>query len=119
MPIRPVLALAIALLLGGCVYARAPQPVYTYDPTDPGQRAVAGGVIGAGAGAAIGGLTGGGQGAAIGALAGGALGAAAGAATAEQRRPYDPYYGDPRYSYDPRYEAPYDPRYQGSYYPRY
>jgi hypothetical protein len=51
------------------------------DPYDPGQRAVGGGLIGAGAGAAIGGIAGGGRGAAIGALAGGATGAVAGAAT--------------------------------------
>ncbi len=48
-------------------------------PYDPGQRAVGGGLLGAGAGAAIGGLAGGGRGAAIGALGGGALGAGAGA----------------------------------------
>jgi hypothetical protein len=43
------------------------------NPYDPGQRAVGGGLLGAGAGAALGGLVGGGHGAAIGALAGGAL----------------------------------------------
>ncbi len=51
------------------------------DPYSPGQRAVGGGLLGAGAGAAIGGLAGGGHGAAIGALAGGGLGAVGGAAT--------------------------------------
>ena len=51
------------------------------NPYDPGQRAVGGGLLGAGAGAALGGIAGGGQGAAIGALAGGALGAAGGAVT--------------------------------------
>ena len=51
------------------------------NPYDPGQRAVGGGLLGAGAGAALGGIAGGGRGAAIGALAGGALGAAGGAAT--------------------------------------
>jgi len=51
------------------------------DPYDPGQRAVGGGLLGAGAGAALGGIAGGGRGAAIGALAGGGLGAAGGAAT--------------------------------------
>ena len=45
------------------------------DPYDPGQRAIAGGVFGAGTGAAIGGIAGGGRGAATGALIGGALGA--------------------------------------------
>ncbi len=51
------------------------------NPYDPGQRAVGGGLLGAGAGAALGGIAGGGRGAAIGALAGGVLGAAGGAAT--------------------------------------
>ena len=55
------------------------------DPYDPGQRAVGGGLLGAGAGAAIGGLAGGGHGAAIGALAGGGLGAVGGAATTPSR----------------------------------
>jgi hypothetical protein len=62
--------------------------VYAYNPYDPGQRAVAGGLVGAGAGAALGGIAGGGRGAAIGALAGGALGAAAGASTTPQTPPY-------------------------------
>ncbi len=51
------------------------------NPYDPGQRAVGGGLLGAGAGAAIGGIAGGGRGAAIGALTGGAVGAVTGAAT--------------------------------------
>lgn len=51
------------------------------NPYDPGQRAVGGGLLGAGAGAALGGIAGGGRGAAIGALAGGAIGAAGGVAT--------------------------------------
>jgi hypothetical protein len=51
------------------------------NPNDPGQRAVGGALIGAGAGAAIGGIAGGGGGAAIGALAGGAVGGATGYAT--------------------------------------
>ncbi len=55
------------------------------DPYSPGQRAVGGGLLGAGAGAAIGGLAGGGSGAGIGALAGGALGAVGGAATTPSR----------------------------------
>ncbi len=61
------------------------------DPYSPGQRAVGGGLIGAGAGAAIGGLAGGGRGAAAGALIGGAAGAVGGAATTPQR----PYYSAP------------------------
>jgi hypothetical protein len=70
-------ALGLALSLSACT-----------DPYDPGQRAVGGGLLGAGAGAAIGGLAGGGRGAAIGALSGGALGAVGGAATTPQRPPY-------------------------------
>ncbi|MBV9654049.1 MAG: hypothetical protein JOZ42_05755 [Acetobacteraceae bacterium] len=58
------------------------------DPYDPGQRALGGGLLGAGGGAAIGGLAGGGKGAAIGALGGGALGAGAGAVTTPQRPSY-------------------------------
>ena len=64
------IALLFALSLSACT-----------NPYDPGQRAVGGGLIGAGAGAAIGGAAGGGKGAAIGAASGGALGAVAGAAT--------------------------------------
>ena len=58
------------------------------DPYDPGQRALGGGLLGAGAGAALGGIAGGGQGAGIGALAGGALGAAGGAVTTPPRPAY-------------------------------
>ena len=72
-----VAALGLALGLGACT-----------DPYDPGQRAIGGGLLGAGAGAAIGGLAGGGRGAAIGALGGGALGAGAGAVTTPQRPAY-------------------------------
>jgi len=64
--------------------------VGVHDPYDPGQRAVGGGLIGAGAGAAIGGAAGGGTGAAIGAASGGALGAITGAATTP---PPPRYYG--------------------------
>ena len=60
------------------------------NPYDPGQRAVGGGLLGAGAGAAVGALAGGGRGAAIGALAGGALGAGTGYVTTPQ---------PPRYGY--------------------
>jgi osmotically inducible lipoprotein OsmB len=48
----------------------------------PGERAVGGGLLGAGAGALVGGALGGGRGAAVGAVVGGATGAVAGAATA-------------------------------------
>jgi len=73
------IALALALGLSACT-----------NPYDPGQRAVGGGLIGAGAGAAIGGAAGGGTGAAIGAASGGALGAITGAATTP---PPPRYYG--------------------------
>ena len=72
-----VAALSLALGLGACT-----------DPYSPGQRAVGGGLIGAGTGAAVGAIAGGGNGAAIGALAGGALGAGAGAATTPRRPAY-------------------------------
>ena len=76
-------ALAMTLALSACT-----------DPYDPGQRAVGGGLLGAGAGAAIGGLAGGGRGAAAGALIGGAVGAVGGAATTPQRPP-PAYYAPP------------------------
>lgn len=69
-PIITAFGLSALLALGAC-----------NNPYDPGQRALGGGLIGAGAGAAIGGIAGGGRGAAIGALSGGALGAATGALT--------------------------------------
>jgi hypothetical protein len=65
------------------------------NPYDPGQRAVGGGLIGAGTGAAIGGIAGDGRGAAIGALAGGAVGAVAGAATTPPPPPPPGYYAPP------------------------
>jgi hypothetical protein len=70
------------------------------NPYDPGQRAVGGGLLGAGAGAAIGGLAGGGKGAAIGALGGGALGAAGGAVTTPTP-PQQTYYSTPPAYYSP------------------
>jgi hypothetical protein len=69
-------ASGILLALAGCT-----------DPYSPTQRAVGGGLIGAGAGAAIGGIAGGGRGAATGALIGGAVGAVGGAATTPTRPP--------------------------------
>jgi hypothetical protein len=69
------IALALALSLAACT-----------NPYDPGQRAIGGGLIGAGAGAAIGAVAGGGTGAAIGAASGGVLGAITGAATTPPRR---------------------------------
>jgi hypothetical protein len=51
------------------------------NPYDPAQRAVGGGLLGAGAGAAIGAAAGGGHGAALGAAIGGATGALGGVIT--------------------------------------
>ena len=95
--LRPVAALSLGFVLAGCVYAAPPPPVYSYNPYNPEQRAVAGGLVGAGAGAALGGMADGGRGAAIGALAGGALGAAAGASSTPEPPYYGPGYDDPRY----------------------
>ena len=72
------------------------------NPYDPGQRALGGAAIGAGAGAAIGGLAGGWQGAGIGALAGGAVGAVTGAVTTP-RPPPPAYYSPPRSYTPPQY----------------
>ena len=70
------------------------------DPYDPGQRALGGGLLGAGAGAAIGGIAGGGRGAATGALIGGAVGAVGGAVTTP-RPPPPAYYSPPPGYYPP------------------
>jgi hypothetical protein len=63
------------------------------DPYNPADRAVGGGLVGAGTGATIGAIAGGGRGAGIGAAAGGGGGggAIAGAATAPPR-PYHHYH---------------------------
>jgi len=61
----------------GLVYAMAASA----DPYNPGERAVGGGLLGAGTGAVIGAIAGGGHGAGVGAAVGGGLGAVAGAAT--------------------------------------
>src|ERR1700730_6554374 len=55
------------------------------DPYNPGERALGGGLLGAGTGAAIGAIAGGGRGAGIGAAVGGGVGAAVGAATTPPR----------------------------------
>jgi len=73
------------------------------DPYSPGQRAVGGGLLGAGVGAGVGSLSGN---AGTGALIGGAVGAAGGALTTPER-PYDPYYGRPYGAPPPGYGAPY------------
>lgn len=76
--------LVLVLSLGGGLFGLA-----ACDPYSPGQRAVGGGLLGAGAGAAIGGLAGGNAG--TGALIGGGLGAIGGAATTPQRPVYRGY----------------------------
>lgn len=94
------LALAAGLGLSACS-----------NPYDPGQRAVGGGLLGAGAGAALGSLAGGGRGAAIGALIGGGTGALGGAATTPNRpqtyyqeQPYQQQqYQQPVYQQAPQY----------------
>ncbi len=88
------LALGASLALAGCT-----------NPYDPGQRAVGGGLLGAGTGAAIGGLAGGGRGAAAGALIGGAVGAVGGAATTPQQPPPN-YYRAPPPRYAPQVPDP-------------
>ena len=80
------------------------------DPYDPGQRAIGGGLFGAGTGAAIGGIAGGGRGAATGAVIGGALGAVGGAATT----PAPSYYGYGSSGSGYNGYGSYGPRYYGS-----
>ena len=84
-----IVAAALVLGLAGCT-----------NPYDPGQRAVGGGLLGAGAGAAIGGAVGGGHGAALGAAIGGATGAVTGAATTPPPPPPPGAYGQ-GYGYPP------------------
>jgi hypothetical protein len=83
-------AIGLTLALSACT-----------DPYDPGQRAIGGGLLGAGTGAAIGGIAGGGRGAATGALIGGAVGAVGGAVTTPQRPPPAYYAPPPPGYYDP------------------
>lgn len=66
------------------------------NPYDPAQRAIGGGLIGAGTGAAIGAAAAGGHGAAIGAAVGGVTGLLAGIATTPPPPPA--YYGSGYYS---------------------
>ena len=61
------------------------------DPYNPAERAIGGGLVGAGTGAFVGAIAGGGRGAGTGALVGGSLGAAAGAATTPARPPRHVY----------------------------
>ena len=72
------------------------------DPYNPGERAITGGLLGAGTGAVIGAIAGGGHGAGIGAAVGGGLGAVAGAATTPSRPPrhaYRHHYYNAHHSY--------------------
>lgn len=79
-----VVAAGLMLALASCT-----------NPYDPAQRAVGGGLLGAGAGAAIGAAAGGGPGAATGAAVGGALGAVTGVITTPQPPPPPPGYYSP------------------------
>lgn len=100
---RSKIAMSLVLMAGLGVSACT-------DPYDPGQRAVGGGLLGAGTGAALGSLAGGGRGAAIGALVGGGAGALGGAATTPTRaQPYyqeAPPYQQPAYQPAPQYYQP-------------
>jgi hypothetical protein len=87
--VRAVAVFSLVLVLSACS-----------NPYDPGQRALGGAAIGAGAGAAIGGAAGGWHGAAIGALAGGAVGAVTGAVTTP-RPPPPRAYSPPPQAYSP------------------
>jgi YMGG-like Gly-zipper len=71
------------LLLAATAYA---------DQYNPSERAITGGLLGAGTGAAIGAIAGGGRGAGIGAAVGGGLGAVTGAATTPARPPRHVYH---------------------------
>jgi len=90
-----IVAAVLALGLAGCT-----------NPYDPGQRAVGGGLLGAGAGAAIGGAVGGGHGAALGAAIGGATGAVTGAATTPPPPPPPGAYGQGAYGQGYGYPPP-------------
>ncbi len=81
-------AAALALLLGATACT---------DPSNPGQRAIGGGLLGAGAGAGVAGLTGGNVG--TGALIGGAVGAVGGLVTTPDRGEYGPNGGYPPRGY--------------------
>ena len=80
-------SIAIGLAGAGMIVALAG----CTNPYDPAQRAVGGGLLGAGAGAAIGGAAAGGAGAATGAAIGGAVGAVGGVLTTPPPPPRQPY----------------------------
>jgi hypothetical protein len=69
------------------------------DPYNPADRAIGGGLLGAGTGAIIGVIAGGGHGAGVGAAVGGGLGAVAGAASTppRPRAYYHRHYASHRY----------------------
>jgi hypothetical protein len=90
-----IVAAALVLGLAGCT-----------NPYDPAQRAVGGGLLGAGAGAAIGGAVGGGPGAALGAAIGGGTGAVTGAATTPPPPPPPGAYGQGAYGQGYGYPPP-------------
>jgi hypothetical protein len=69
------------------------------DPYYPAERAIGGGLLGAGTGAAIGAIAGGGRGAAVGAAVGGGVGAAVGAVTTPPRPHHRYNYHTARRSY--------------------
>ena len=75
------LSTAVSLIGAGLMFAATAGA----DPYNPAERAIGGGLLGAGTGAAIGAIAGGGRGAAVGAAVGGGVGAAVGAATTPPR----------------------------------
>jgi hypothetical protein len=89
--------IAAGLLMGSPAFAQY----------NPGERAITGGLMGAGTGAIIGAIAGGGHGAAIGAAVGGGLGALGGAATTPPPPPRTAYrhhyYHHPQHRYYSNY----------------
>jgi uncharacterized protein YcfJ len=82
--------ISAGLLLAAAAYA---------DPYNPAERAIGGGLVGAGTGAVVGAIAGGGRGAGIGAAVGGGLGAVAGAATTPARPPRHAYHRHDHYAH--------------------
>jgi hypothetical protein len=70
-------SIAVSVIGAGLMFAATAGA----DPYNPAERAIGGGLVGAGTGAVIGAIAGGGRGAAVGAAVGGGVGAAVGAAT--------------------------------------
>ena len=88
-----------SVIVAACLVATATHA----DPYNPGERALGGGLVGAGAGAVIGAIAGGGHGAGIGAAVGGGLGAVAGVATTPARPPRSAYRRHYRYTHHRHY----------------